>query len=155
MRESLDMAYQILGEKKPGALIIEYNLAELLNNQARYYEALEYAISTHAKKIDAFGEKHPYVFLSLDNWAISLRGLGQLDLALEKHQQATDGIVAVIGQKHQYALLVRQHQMDTFIAADVISDKIDILNQLITDLIEVQGENSESAQRFKQLLEHH
>ena len=153
MRESLDMAYQVLGPDKPQALILEYNLAELLNNQGRYEEALEYAINTHRNKIDAFGENHPYVFLSVDNWAISLRGLGQMDLALQKHQEAVDDMVAAVGAKHQYALLVRQHQMDTVLMAEQGPETNTLLAELVQDLLDVLGAEDPTTQKYQQLLE--
>ena len=154
MRESLEMAYQVLGVDKPQSLILEYNLAELLNNQGKFSEALEYAISTHSKKMATFGKNHPYVFLSLDNWAISLRGLSRIDAAVKKHKQATDGIIAALGSsKHQYALLVRQHQMDTLITAyKQLINKAD-LEQLVNDLIEVLGLKDPATQRYKQVLD--
>ncbi len=152
MRESLDMAYQVLGLEKPQTLILEYNLAELLNNQSRYNEALEYAISTHSKKITTFGENHPYVFLSLDNWAISLRGMNRLDEAVAKHQQAKAGIVAAIGAKHPYALLVRGHQIDTLLAAKELVPQDERLNQLVVDLKEVQGADDTATMKYQQLL---
>ncbi len=153
MRESLDMAYQVLGSDKPQSLIIEYNLAELLNNQGRHNEALEYAISTHRKKIDALGENHPYVFLSLDNWAISLRGLGQIELALQKHQAAVDNMTTVMGAKHHYTLLVRQHHMDTLLMAQQGPKTNLSLVQLVKDLHEVLGPANPATQHYQQLLE--
>jgi len=101
-----------------------------------------------------FGENHPYVFLSLDNWAISLRGLGKMGSAVKKHKQAADGIIAALGSsKHQYALLVRQHQMDTLITAyQQLINKAD-LEQLVNDLIEVLGLKDPATQRFKQVLD--
>lgn len=152
MRETLEISYQVLGSEKPQSLIIEYNLAELLNNQGRYSEALENAISTYSKKINTFGAQHPFVFLSLDNWAISLRGLQQYNEALERHQAAVDGMVAAVGTKHPYALLVRQHQLDTLIAAGRLQENIERLTVLVQDLTETLGADDAATQRFQQIL---
>ncbi len=153
MRESLDLSYQLLGEKKPTTLIFEYNLAELLNKKGQYQEALEWAISTHVKKTETFGPQHPFVFLSLDNWAISLRGMNQHQQALAKHQAAVDGIQASVGANHQYALLVRQHHMDTLEAAGVLVDNDPRLQQLVNDLTQTLGADDPATQRYHSLLE--
>ena len=152
MRESLDMAYQVLGDKRPETLIIEYNLAELLNNQGRHQEALEWAISTASKKAEAFGEDHIYTLLSQDNWAISLSGLEQHQEAAEKHQQVVDAMLTKIRAKHQYTLLVRQHQADTLRSAGFNQPLQELLPALVADLAEALGPDDAVTLKYSQLM---
>lgn len=152
MRESLDVAYQVLGTDKPQALILEYNLAELLNKKGNHAEALEYAISSHSKKQTAFGANHPYVFLTLDNWATSLSGLGQHQQAINKHQEAVTGITAALGAAHQYTLLVRQHQIDTLLAADESVAIEELLPVLVNDLRQTLGADDAGTVKYLKLL---
>lgn len=152
MRESLKMSYDVLGIMKPESLILEYNLSELLHKQGRFAEALEYAACTYAKKKEAFGANHPYVFLSQDNIAISFSGLGRHDEAIETHAEAVAGIEAALGAEHQYSLLVKQHQVDSMMAAEKTEQTKALLLPLIDQLKKVMGEDDEVTVKYTQLL---
>lgn len=152
MRESLDLAYQALGDHAPEALILEYNLAELLNKQGHYKEAEEWAVSTTKKKEQTFGPDHVYTFLSRDNQAISFAGQQRFNQANNLHQNVVAGMTEKMGAKHPYTLLVRQHQIDSLIAAGALQEVRVKLSQLVTDLTTVHGTDHPDVHQYQSIL---
>jgi len=131
MREALEMSTGHLGDRHVETLKLEYNLAELMNNQGRHELAEQMASSTYARKKATLGAAHPYTILSMDNWAISLAGQQQYTEALEKHRQVVNDLTAALGETHPYSWLVMKHEVASLEAAGETTDAIKRLELLL------------------------
>ncbi|WP_223787414.1 protein kinase domain-containing protein [Marinicella meishanensis] len=132
MREALQMSTSQYTRAHVETLKLEYNLAELLNNQGQHATAAPMAAATHAKKAEVLGATHPYTWLSMDNWAIGLAGLGQFEAALPKHRQVVRGLSAAIGEAHPYTWLVMRHEVESLLAAEQVTQAANRLQAMIT-----------------------
>jgi serine/threonine protein kinase/TolA-binding protein len=153
MRETLDLAYDLIGAEHPQTLVLEYNLTESLYKQGKFKEAEEWSISTIEKKKKTFGEDHFYTYMSQDNLAICLSGQKKFNQALDIHQYVVMGMMNKMGENHPHTLLVRQHQIDSLLAADQKQQARELLPQLVTDLTAVHGDDDAMTQQYQSILD--
>ena len=111
IRELIVEGRQRWSTEKLDVLKLEYNLAELLNQQGRYEEAYPLATATRAKKERTLGATHAFSFLSMDNMAVALAGLGDSDQALDLHERAVSGLAEHVGPDHPFTLLAERNQL--------------------------------------------
>ena len=118
MRDTWQLANTKLGPDKLNTLLLEYNLAELLNNHFRAEEAQNWAKKTIEKASSSLGDKHLVTLMSKDNLAVSLRQMGDLDAALSIHEVVLAGLEKVIPASSPPALLAQSHYIESLLAAN-------------------------------------
>ncbi|NBB91884.1 MAG: tetratricopeptide repeat protein [Gammaproteobacteria bacterium] len=110
IRESIGRAAELWSPEHVNVLKLEYNLAELLNQQERFEEAREHASTTLEKKRRALGETHVFTLLTMDNLAVALGGLGRGREAIDLQERALGELRSRLGPEHPFALLVERHR---------------------------------------------
>ncbi|KAA3641738.1 MAG: hypothetical protein DWP95_06220 [Proteobacteria bacterium] len=135
IRETWQLAQKELGTNNQRTLILEYNLAELLNKDGRPQAALEWAKQTLEKSSSALGEHHLVTLMTKDNIAVSYRLLGQNDDALVIYDGLLVNLYKIIPANSAPALLVQSHYIDALIKA---GKKEAALNQLKSRLSALQ-----------------
>jgi len=113
MIDNLEQTKAHFGPKHMNVLIGEYNVAEQMHLKGDYQTAIDMAQKTYVSMGEVFGVDHVYTKLNLDNWAVGLAGLGQLDAALEKHQEVVSAVQAGLGDEHDLTWLVIGHDVAT------------------------------------------
>jgi tetratricopeptide (TPR) repeat protein len=98
--KALQLCRTALGEKHPDVGIECFDLAALLNRQARYDDALGLAENALAIWRDVLGAKHPNTARGLDGVGAILVGQGKYADAHARYQQALDIRRAALGEKH-------------------------------------------------------
>jgi len=152
MRDTWQLANSKLGPDKMNTLLLEYNLAELLNNQFRAAEAHDWARKTIEKASAALGEKHLITLLSKDNLAVSLRLMGNIDGALTIHQTVLADLEQVIPPTSPPALVAQSHYIDSLVAAEHNDVALTLLKNRLSVLLQKHPEDHPDVKSTQQQI---
>ncbi len=140
MRFTLSDVHDSLGESHQLALLLEYNLGELLNKTGRYIQAYELASKTHQKAINQLGSNHIYTLASADNMGVGLSGKGKHDEAIKMLQTTHQSIQESMGPTAPITLLNLQHLAEAFERAEMYDQSILTHQQLLDTQLDHLGE---------------
>ena len=94
---------------------------------------------THAS--DILGPEHPHVLTARNNLAESYRISGNLDKAIELHQQVLDTRSHILGPDHLHVLTSRNNLASAYQAAGQLDQAISLYQQNLEDLKTLQDPN--------------
>jgi len=153
MRDSWQLAIKELGKNHHRTLTLEYNLAELLNNDGRPDEARQWAIKTIEKATSSLGSGHIITLLSQDNLAVSLRLLGHNEAALPIHTEVLAGLEKILPAASAPALLAQAHYIDALLAANQTTAAREQLTNRLQTLVQKHPADHPELQSTQQQLQ--
>ena len=152
MRDTWQLANSKQGPDKMNTLLLEYNLAELLNNHFRAAEAQDWARKTIEKASASLGEKPLITLLSKDNLAVSLRLMGNIDEALTIHQTVLADLEKVIPPTSPPALVAQSHYIDSLVAAEHNDVALTLLKNRLSVLLQKHPEDHPDVKSTQQQI---
>ena len=141
MRKTLTQSISYLGESHMDTLILEYNLAELLNKNKKHTQAQQLATINHIKMEKTLGATHLYTLLSQDNIAVSLHGQKKINQAQVLFEKLLLALAVTVGTKSPYLLLVQKHYVTLLIDSKQLTLALTQLDKLIQLQLNLYGEN--------------
>jgi len=135
------------------ALMITYNLAELLNFQGKFVEAEELSKANYNLMQKALTDKHPFTQLSLSNLATALTGQERYAEAEVVHQQSVDGVAQILGIKHPFYFAPAWNQIKHYHQQNSKEPGLRLLQQLLTNQTELLGAAHPDTLRSQKLLD--
>ena len=152
MRRLLKDFNEVFGAEQVLTLTINYNMGELLNNTSRFSASLELSTNVLPVMKKALGEDHLVTLLTQDNMAVSLGGLQQYPQALELFAQVLPTIETHFGLSNPYYLLVKNHQVETLMAAGHRQPAIAAMEHLLALQSKTLGEEHPDTLKSKAIL---
>ncbi len=153
MRRTLSDAKELGGSESMDALMLEYNLAELLIKQGKYQEALEVSEQNHLKMQAALTDKHPFTSLALSNTATALTELNRFEEAIQAHNKAILGVEHLVGSQHPFYFVAIWNRIRFFYAIDDNEQGLVELKKLFKSQSEVLGKSHPDTLRSQKLLD--
>ncbi len=153
MRDSLLDATELAGAESMDALILEYNLTELLIKQGKYQEAANLAEQNFQRMQSTLTDKHPFTPLALSNLATALTELQRFEEAKQAHDTAVLGVRKLVGEQHPFYFMVMWNRLQYYHHLSQKEPGISQLKQLIQSQTAVLGAEHLDTLRSQKLLD--